>query len=71
MRQSLQPLRSLSDSLLRSLLNFTLCGRAWDMRPYAPQNRCVKLFSGHTHNFEKSLIKCDWSADGTRVACGR
>ncbi len=20
--------------------------RAWDMRPYAPQNRCVKLFTG-------------------------
>lgn len=54
--------------LLTNSMDNTL--RAWDMRPYAPQNRCVKLFSGHTHNFEKSLIKCDWSADGTRVACG-
>ena len=44
--------------------------RAWDMRPYAPQNRCVKLFTGHSHNFEKALIKCDWSADGKSVACG-
>merc|ERR1712070_1259119 len=34
--------------------------RAWDMRPYAPANRCVKMFTGHQHNFEKNLLKCDW-----------
>jgi len=27
--------------------------RIWDMRPYAPQNRCVKILTGHQHNFEK------------------
>ncbi len=27
--------------------------RVWDIRPYAPADRCVKVFSGHQHNFEK------------------
>lgn len=30
--------------------------RIWDVRPYAPADRCLKVFSGHTHNFEKVLI---------------
>ena len=41
--------------------------RAWDMRPYAPANRCVKVFTGHSHTFEKNPLKCDWSPDGTKV----
>ena len=41
-----------------------------DMRPYAPEDRCVKYFTGHQHNFEKTLLKCAWSADGTaRYQC--
>mmetsp|Transcript_7623 Transcript_7623/g.10296 ORF Transcript_7623/g.10296 Transcript_7623/m.10296 type:complete len:342 (+) Transcript_7623:55-1080(+) len=44
--------------------------RAWDMRPYAPANRCVKIFTLHQHNFEKQLLKCDWSPDGKMVTCG-
>lgn len=27
--------------------------RVWDIRPYAPADRCVKVFNGHQHNFEK------------------
>lgn len=27
--------------------------RIWDIRPYAPPERCVKILSGHQHNFEK------------------
>lgn len=27
--------------------------RIWDIRPFAPAERCVKLIQGHTHNFEK------------------
>ena len=41
--------------------------RAWDMRPYAPQNRCVKVFTGHQHSFERNSLRCDWSPDGTKV----
>ena len=39
----------------------------WDMRPFAPANRCTKVFTGHQHNFEQNLLKCDWSPDGSRV----
>ncbi|CAI9108526.1 OLC1v1008143C1 [Oldenlandia corymbosa var. corymbosa] len=44
--------------------------RIWDMRPYAPQNRCVKILEGHQHNFEKNLLKCSWSPDGSKVTAG-
>lgn len=27
--------------------------RIWDVRPFAPYERCVKILSGHQHNFEK------------------
>ena len=27
--------------------------RIWDVRPYAPVERCVKVFMGAQHNFEK------------------
>ena len=44
------------------------CGaQVWDMRPYAPANRCTKVFTGHQHNFEKNLLRCAWSADGSQV----
>lgn len=41
--------------------------RVWDMRPYAPANRCTKVFAGHVHTFEKNLLRCDWSPDGAKV----
>lgn len=30
--------------------------RVWDVRPYAPVDRCVKVLGGHQHNFEKVYI---------------
>lgn len=44
--------------------------RVWDIRPFAPANRNTKVFTGHMHNFEKNLMRCDWSPDGTRVSAG-
>lgn len=44
--------------------------RIWDMRPYAPKERCLKILTGHLHTFDKNLLKCDWSPDGTRVSSG-
>lgn len=44
--------------------------RIWDIRPYAPAERCIKVFTGHQHNFEKNLLRCAWSTCGTRVSCG-
>ncbi|XP_057657306.1 U5 small nuclear ribonucleoprotein 40 kDa protein [Diorhabda carinulata] len=44
--------------------------RIWDVRPYAPVDRCLKVFSGHQHNFEKNLLRCAWSPDGSKVTGG-
>lgn len=44
--------------------------RVWDMRPYAPANRCMKIFQGSNHSFEKNLLKCAWSADGSQISAG-
>lgn len=42
--------------------------RTWDLRPFAPANRCEKIFTGHQHNYERNLLRCDWSADGSKVS---
>ncbi|XP_063829235.1 U5 small nuclear ribonucleoprotein 40 kDa protein [Ostrinia nubilalis] len=54
--------------LLSNSMDSTL--RIWDVRPFAPSERCVKLMSGHQHNFEKNLLRCSWSHDGSKVAAG-
>ncbi|XP_067664474.1 U5 small nuclear ribonucleoprotein 40 kDa protein-like [Haliotis asinina] len=54
--------------LLSNAMDNTL--RVWDIRPFAPQERCVKIFQGHQHTFEKNLLHCSWSADGSKVTAG-
>jgi len=49
--------------------SFVICS-VWDVRPFAPTNRCMKVFNGHSHGFEKYLIKCCWSKDGRKVLSG-
>ncbi|KAF6022729.1 hypothetical protein EB796_018975 [Bugula neritina] len=44
--------------------------RCWDVRPFAPQERCVKIFRGHKHSFEKNLLRCAWSPDGSKISAG-
>ncbi|CAD6197436.1 unnamed protein product [Caenorhabditis auriculariae] len=45
--------------------------KQWDVRPFTPSpSRLVNSFFGHQHNFEKNLLKCAWSPDGTRIASG-
>jgi len=44
--------------------------RIWDVRPFAPSERCLKILTGHQHNFEKNLLRCDWSPDGRQVTAG-
>ncbi|OQR78524.1 U5 small nuclear ribonucleoprotein 40 kDa protein-like [Tropilaelaps mercedesae] len=44
--------------------------RVWDVRPFAPPERCVSLYQGHQHNFEKNLLRCSWSPDDARITCG-
>jgi len=45
--------------------------RSWDVRPFVPgENRAVGIFRGHLHDLEQNLLKCAWSADGSKVSCG-
>ena len=43
----------------------------WDVRPFVTTpSRCMKRFEGHSHNFEKMLLRCNWSSDGRQVSAG-
>eukprot|EP01129_Flabellula_baltica_P007030 TRINITY_DN2692_c0_g1_i1.p2 TRINITY_DN2692_c0_g1~~TRINITY_DN2692_c0_g1_i1.p2 ORF type:complete len:191 (-),score=35.07 TRINITY_DN2692_c0_g1_i1:15-587(-) len=44
--------------------------RIWDIRPYAPQQRCIKIMQGATHSFESSLIKANWGSNGAMIGSG-
>ena len=49
--------------------------RTWDIRPFVDdasgkKKRHDKTFFGGTHNAEKGLLKCAWSADGSMVTGG-
>eukprot|EP00088_Acartia_fossae_P001565 TRINITY_DN1060_c0_g1_i1.p1 TRINITY_DN1060_c0_g1~~TRINITY_DN1060_c0_g1_i1.p1 ORF type:complete len:348 (-),score=60.46 TRINITY_DN1060_c0_g1_i1:445-1488(-) len=44
--------------------------RIWDVRPFCTGERCVKIFRGHAHNFEKNLLHCAWSPDGALISVG-
>lgn len=54
--------------LLSNAMDNTL--RCWDVKPYAPDDRCVKVFLGAQHSYERGLIKCNWSKSGKLVTCG-
>jgi len=46
--------------------------KTWDVRPFVDtgKKRHDKTFVGGTHNAEKGLLNCSWSADGTMVTGG-
>lgn len=44
--------------------------RTWDIRPFAPQDRSVKVYDGAPTGIEKNLLKASWSPDGKRIAAG-
>lgn len=54
--------------VLSNSMDNTLC--MWDIKPFALSDRCVKTLHGHVHNFEKGLLRCSWSPDGTKVTAG-
>ena len=54
--------------ILTNAMDNTL--RVWDSRPFCTGERCVKVLTGHNHNFEKNLLHCAWSPDGAMVAAG-
>ena len=54
--------------LLSNSMDGTL--KSWDIRPFVTGKRHDKSFIGATHNAEKGLLSCSWSANGTMVAAG-
>eukprot|EP00735_Rhodelphis_limneticus_P014038 TRINITY_DN8013_c0_g1::TRINITY_DN8013_c0_g1_i1::g.15473::m.15473 TRINITY_DN8013_c0_g1::TRINITY_DN8013_c0_g1_i1::g.15473 ORF type:complete len:130 (-),score=34.80,sp/Q96DI7/SNR40_HUMAN/67.72/1e-59,WD40/PF00400.27/1.8e-05,WD40/PF00400.27/0.29,WD40/PF00400.27/1.3e-09 TRINITY_DN8013_c0_g1_i1:398-787(-) len=52
--------------LLSNAMDNTL--RCWDVRPYAPRDRCIKVFLGHKHTFEQNLLRCRFSRNGSLVS---
>lgn len=42
---------------------FEFAVRVWDVRPFAPKERCVKIFQGNVHNFEK--VSSAWQRNFT------
>ncbi|KAI8881850.1 WD40 repeat-like protein [Backusella circina FSU 941] len=44
--------------------------RMWDIKPFASGDRCLKIFEGAPHGYEKNLIRPCWSTDGSQIACG-
>ena len=44
--------------------------RRWDVQPYCSGDRCSAVFLGAQHNYEKNLIRCGWSPDGSQVCSG-
>jgi Prp8 binding protein len=55
--------------ILSSASDHTL--RVWDIRPFvsAPTRMC-NIYQGARHDFQALLLKCGWSADGSKVSCG-
>ena len=54
--------------LLSNAMDSTL--RSWDVRPFVEGAREQKRFFGLQHNVQKTLLKCAWSPDGTKVSAG-
>lgn len=44
--------------------------KGWDVRPYVATSRHVRQFDGLTHDFQKNMLRCSWSPDGTRISAG-
>lgn len=48
------PTHLLSNSADRTL-------RSWDVRPFAPSERCSRAYVGAAHSLERNLLRCCWS----------
>lgn len=57
-----------SQTLLSNSQDSTV--RTWDIRPFAPTNRQIKIFDGAPTGMEKNLLKASWDTQGKRIAAG-
>lgn len=45
--------------------------RTWDIRPFAPENRMINIYSGATSSdIEKNLLRASFSPDGSKIIAG-
>jgi Prp8 binding protein len=54
--------------LLSNSMDHTI--RCWDIRAFTSGTRCVKMFQGNTHNFEKNMLRVAWNHDDTLISAG-
>uniref|UniRef100_M4BWC5 Uncharacterized protein n=1 Tax=Hyaloperonospora arabidopsidis (strain Emoy2) TaxID=559515 RepID=M4BWC5_HYAAE len=54
--------------LLSNAMDSTV--RKWDVRPFVDGERLKTTFMGAKHSFDRTLIRCGWSADMRFVASG-
>lgn len=56
----------------QSLLSFShdSTARTWDIRPFAPTDRQLKVLDGARAGLEKNLIRACWDSQGKRMASG-
>ncbi|CAI5733071.1 unnamed protein product [Hyaloperonospora brassicae] len=54
--------------LLSNAMDSTV--RKWDVRPFVTGERLKTTFMGAKHSFDRTLIRCGWSADMRYVASG-
>ena len=44
--------------------------RCWDIRPFVTGNRCLKIYQGMTHGFDRNLLRVAWSPTGKYLSAG-
>ncbi|KAK5737767.1 hypothetical protein LTR17_006415 [Elasticomyces elasticus] len=44
--------------------------RTWDIRPFAPEQRQIRVFDGAQVGLEKNLLRACWDPEGRRIAAG-
>lgn len=56
----------------QTLLSFShdSTARTWDIRPFAPVDRAIRVFDGAQVGLEKNLMRACWDHEGKRVAAG-
>jgi Prp8 binding protein len=57
-----------SQSLLSNSHDSTV--RTWDIRPFAPSDRQIRVYDGAQVGLEKNLVRACWDAEGKRIAAG-
>lgn len=44
--------------------------RCWDVRPFAVGHKCIKIYQGISHGFDRNLLRASWSPNGKYLASG-